>query len=724
MIAGGLWSDDAIEIVLSSLRHSGTKASFAPYHWAVLHFARVHTVPSDSSLFDLSPGENSDFFDNYFSRCRSCQKRWWLVDTPVLGICPVCEIEVIRDALDVKGTLEASPHAPIVRRPAADIVMEPQRAEVVGGEQDVDLEEDEDVTMIIPDTIWAGSTIETNPNFDLERYRGWIDLLALDFTRMNQRRPDNPRLLCPMDKDPDLLPDPRGVKMELDDEDASDDNVIVDNKYDSSVASDSVLSGFVPSITPLLQSVENKGIDRLGNLSSVKHVIVVGPFSSGTNAMCSYIEKYFDVVIHPPRKPPNATGWIGDMSAPNYSRKGNSWQVGWKHMPPLNSESATRVLPPDSLLIQMIREPLSWVKSLVKSHYSMVPDSGLKRGGGRWDWLAQSIKLDTDENEFRECVFSSAIDLWACYAHGYLSGRYTAGETTDRTTIVRHEDLVTYPTRVIAALESKGLKRRLVNNVAPTVTPIDEYVGGYRGTLSSSDVALRSIREARYIEPCEMRHWVVTQIQRRSTLTGLLGYIPHSYAMLTQRPMVWLYYKEDPVSRESLLPAPPLTPAASGGNASARGGAVLANAGYALPGDRSIVDWLNDVPGSVGKPVSLGGGRSRDTRSDPDHMDTSTDRDIVPWQLQDIPPRLVPGLLTYAEVVRRTANVSEFSPIYTRPRPANCLIHASVACNQCHLCIETHSWDLEQKYARRLAAIHFDGADPADKDGDVMPSRV
>ena len=218
IIVGGLWYDDAIEIVLNSRRHSGTKDSFAPFHWAVLQFARLHTVPSDSSLFDLSPGENSDFFDNYFSRCRSCQKRWWLVDTPVLGICPACEIDVINDALDVKGTLEASPHAPIVRRSAADVVMEPQRATVAGGEQSVDLEEDEDVAMIIPDTIWEGSTIETNPNFDKERYRGWIDLLALDFTRMNQRRPDNPRLPCPMDKDPDLPPDPREhVKMELDD---------------------------------------------------------------------------------------------------------------------------------------------------------------------------------------------------------------------------------------------------------------------------------------------------------------------------------------------------------------------------------------------------------------------------------------------------------------------------------------------------------------------------
>ena len=136
-------------------------------------------------------------------------------------------------------------------------------------------------------------------------------------------------------------------------------------------------------------------MSRLADLSEIRHVIVVGPFCSGTNAMCEYLEKYSDVTVHPPRKPPNATGWIGDMSAPNYSRKGNHWQVGWKHLPPLNSENATKVLPSNSLLIHMIREPLAWVKSLVKSHYSLIPDSGLKRGGDRWEWLTQRIKLDS-----------------------------------------------------------------------------------------------------------------------------------------------------------------------------------------------------------------------------------------------------------------------------------------------------------------------------------------
>ena len=71
-------------------------------------------VPSNGSLFDLSPGESSEYFDKHFSQCCQCNQRWWLVDTPVLGICPVCETDVVRDSLDVKATLSATQHSPFV----------------------------------------------------------------------------------------------------------------------------------------------------------------------------------------------------------------------------------------------------------------------------------------------------------------------------------------------------------------------------------------------------------------------------------------------------------------------------------------------------------------------------------------------------------------------------------------------------------------------------------
>ena len=106
--------------------------------------------------------------------------------------------------------------------------------------------------------------------------------------------------------------------------DTSDDenDVIIKGRYGGSVTLDVVLSGFEPKITPLMQGEEGKVLAHLGNLRHIEHVVVVvvGPFSSGTNAMCEYLEKYFDVVVHPPRWPLNATGWIGDMSEADYTQ--------------------------------------------------------------------------------------------------------------------------------------------------------------------------------------------------------------------------------------------------------------------------------------------------------------------------------------------------------------------------------------------------------------------
>ena len=110
-------------------------------------------------------------------------------------------------------------------------------------------------------------------------------------------------------------------------------------------------------------------------------------------------------------------------------------------------------------------------------------------------------------------------------------------------------------------------------------------------------------------------------------------------------------------------------------------------------------------------------------------MDTSDDqiatrREVVPWQLTEVPPRLLPGLLSYAEVIKKSMNVDKSEPIFTRPRPHSCLIHLGNSCHQCHLCIERQLWSLEQNYALRLASIQFEGSDPADENGDVMLSLV
>ena len=188
MLAGGLWSDVVIEIVWASPRHAGTRESGAPYHWMILQSARLNMIPSNGSLFDLSPGGSSEYFDNYFSRCCNCEKRWWLLDTPVLGICPVCEVSTITRGLDVGQTLVATPHSPFVcadndedANPAMDVDASASEAPdygdapgVVSEASIVDLNEEPEVQSLLPTPpaqIWQVSTIMINPNFSSERNR-------------------------------------------------------------------------------------------------------------------------------------------------------------------------------------------------------------------------------------------------------------------------------------------------------------------------------------------------------------------------------------------------------------------------------------------------------------------------------------------------------------------------------------------------------------------------
>ena len=155
MLAGGSWSNVAAEIVWNSKRHAGAKNSISPFHRMILQSARQSMIPSAGSLFDLSPGESSPYYDNNFSQCCKCEQRRWIVDTPILGICPVCERDVIEDPLDSKATLDASPNEPFRCFPEAeeapDDPMEGNRVadEPVDSGGAVDLEEENSVRMLV-----------------------------------------------------------------------------------------------------------------------------------------------------------------------------------------------------------------------------------------------------------------------------------------------------------------------------------------------------------------------------------------------------------------------------------------------------------------------------------------------------------------------------------------------------------------------------------------------
>lgn len=202
--------------------------------------------------------------------------------------------------------------------PPMDVDASSAEAPAFGDATTVDLEEETEVQELLPSPaadIWKRSTVLVNPKFCPNWNRQWIDLLALNFLRTHQRRPDDPSVVYRIGeteayRDGKLIFETGDGAMNVDAGAVDDDNVIIDNRYDSSAAVDVMLSSFEPRITPLMQGEEGKGLSRLGGLTGIGHVIVVGPFSSDTNAMCEYLGKYVLRCCCPPSSRAEECHWL------------------------------------------------------------------------------------------------------------------------------------------------------------------------------------------------------------------------------------------------------------------------------------------------------------------------------------------------------------------------------------------------------------------------------
>merc|ERR1711939_863602 len=71
------------------------------------------------------------------------------------------------------------------------------------------------------------------------------------------------------------------------------------------------------------------------------------------------------------------------------------------------------------------------------------------------------------------------MDLWQTYVHGYLEGCITVGGDSRRVIVVRHEDIISCPEKVVAEPEKVGIPR----NTVPFV-PIEESVSRDGSTRS------------------------------------------------------------------------------------------------------------------------------------------------------------------------------------------------------------------------------------------------
>lgn len=89
-----------------------------------------------------------------------------------------------------------------VPSPPMDVDASGAGAPDFGDATTVDLEETE-VQALLPTPaadIWKGSTVLVDPKFCPKRNRQWIDLLALNFLRTHQRRPDDPSVIYRIDE--------------------------------------------------------------------------------------------------------------------------------------------------------------------------------------------------------------------------------------------------------------------------------------------------------------------------------------------------------------------------------------------------------------------------------------------------------------------------------------------------------------------------------------------
>lgn len=199
---------------------------------------------------------------------------------------------------------------------------------------------------------------------------------------------------------------------------------------------------------------------RLAQLTHVPplytHVYIMGLHKSGTHALGAYVREYFSINLQPDHTEPLLAGTV----------VGDNFKL-WKHTVPLERvHLPTPPALPDGtpgrvLLLLTIRDPASWLASLSKEPYEFFPVPRRVRRLHTIEWMLGRIQVCSHmsyDDPFSHRCFDSMLDLWAHYAHGYITGKLLPQGLVD-VKIVRYEDVVERPKEVVDALEEIGVKR-------------------------------------------------------------------------------------------------------------------------------------------------------------------------------------------------------------------------------------------------------------------------
>ena len=212
-------------------------------------------------------------------------------------------------------------------------------------------------------------------------------------------------------------------------------------------------------------------------------VFVMGLHNSGTHALIEYLSKYFSVAVQPRMKQ-------------KHRRKSNdglllfkTWQL-WKHHVPLQTLALpTGAATGPATLLLTVRNITSWLASMSRSPYELYPHPRRHRQRHSLMWLLKDVELHTEDAGYDlnpgPLRYSSAVELWFAYIHGYLSGHLAPGGQPARVVVVRHEDILRRPQDVFDALAALGLPRNHADFAV-----IEQLETGYT-TTSRSDILQR-----------------------------------------------------------------------------------------------------------------------------------------------------------------------------------------------------------------------------------------
>ena len=243
-------------------------------------------------------------------------------------------------------------------------------------------------------------------------------------------------------------------------------------------------------------------------------VCVLGLPQSGTNALCRYVQEFFDVDVQPHK------------GASNFEH--DYWM--WNHeLPkkPLVFPSYTSKGPVTVVLV--VRDIESWMHSLGRGSCDIVstpgPDSPLDL-----DWMFQQVTL---KYPLRMHVwderFPDVMHVWAQYTNAYLRGHiapeidpneYDDESNVSRVVVVRFEDILEVPEDVVDALASLGLPRN-----SKGFLPIEESVSDAAETRDNI-----LLRERQLHLTDELRNKIALGLADHSHLVEWLGYSTLNYS--------------------------------------------------------------------------------------------------------------------------------------------------------------------------------------------------